>query len=170
VKQVTVTLGLVEGKDGAVIKILEGGVTGYESFYLADYKPWPDGWCACAGTDGRWDTLVISKDDLASAINRLTIGDMARQLEEVRRAFEEFKQAVANASVMLTHFIKGYRDADYTNVICEGIIHLDNDAGIVLEEEASAEAKDIVTRLVAHGALVAEEDEQGTWYRWMDLP
>lgn len=58
--------------------IVQGGVTGFES---ADWSLMRDdlrtgservaaGWCACAGTEGRWDRLVIGLDSLIAAADR----------------------------------------------------------------------------------------------------
>ena len=42
--------------------IIKGGVTGYESISVdALMKQDGDGWFACAGTKGRWDTLFITE-------------------------------------------------------------------------------------------------------------
>ena len=46
---------------------LEDGPTGYESFYLEHdtvERMSEGGWCACAGTKGRWDTLRISAEEM----------------------------------------------------------------------------------------------------------
>lgn len=46
---------------------LHGGVTGYESFVLENFikEAYIPGqvWHACAGTPGRWDTLIIGAED-----------------------------------------------------------------------------------------------------------
>ncbi len=61
--------GIGKYLEGSVwLHIVSGGVTGYESF---EYKPETedrmrkDGWCACAGTDGRWNTLEIPAKSMA---------------------------------------------------------------------------------------------------------
>ena len=42
------------------IEILSGAVTGYESMEVRNLKGrTKDGWSACAGTKGRWDTLFL---------------------------------------------------------------------------------------------------------------
>ena len=47
---------------------VEGGVTGYESFYIDQYIRWLDlmnfGWRACAGTPGSWDELWIPAESM----------------------------------------------------------------------------------------------------------
>jgi len=55
------------------VKIVEGGVTGYESCrvdWLLKEKPIDllCGWCACAGTKMSWDTLEISTHEMAHVI------------------------------------------------------------------------------------------------------
>lgn len=52
---------------------LIGGPTGYESFSIG--SRYTDlngmclkGWCACAGTPGTWDRLVISAEEMKKAI------------------------------------------------------------------------------------------------------
>lgn len=52
-----------------LFKLLEGGITGYESFYIDSYvyedilratrAKEEDYWVACAGTAGSWDRLVV---------------------------------------------------------------------------------------------------------------
>ncbi len=49
------------------MEIVEGGVTGYESISFKALKEHIEdnrGWLACAGTKGRWDTLLISAEEL----------------------------------------------------------------------------------------------------------
>ena len=48
------------------IRIIEGGVTGYESCRVEwVLKEELSGvWLACAGTDNRWDTLLITKHEM----------------------------------------------------------------------------------------------------------
>lgn len=48
---------------------LINGVTGYESFYIDSdlrnvKRMCEKGWCACAGTKGSWDRLVIPADEM----------------------------------------------------------------------------------------------------------
>jgi len=51
---------------GAFIFVIKGGVTGYESFYIYMYPHlFNSDWCACAGTEGRWDQLVIPRSEMA---------------------------------------------------------------------------------------------------------
>ena len=49
-------------EDGYTLRIVEGGVTGYESYCLdentVDRNMGRD-WIACMGTKGRWDRLVV---------------------------------------------------------------------------------------------------------------
>ncbi len=64
--------------------ILIGGVTGYEGFviddsthpgeelfnvYLEQMKKY--GWCACAGTENKWDKLFISAEEMKKALEEL---------------------------------------------------------------------------------------------------
>jgi len=69
-----------------IFRIIKGGVTGYESFYVDQFFS-PEGefrpnranhsFYLCAGTPSRWDSLYISSDDVW-------------QIEEpIRRAWEE---------------------------------------------------------------------------------
>lgn len=60
-----------QGTHGKVLQIVDGGVTGYESFYISGYKA-PDlivfsglgHWLACAGTKDRWDELLIDAENM----------------------------------------------------------------------------------------------------------
>ena len=52
-----------ESLDGWSIWIIEGGVTGYESF-MFDNMDWSTAWSACAGTRDRWDELLVSADEM----------------------------------------------------------------------------------------------------------
>ena len=45
------------------VKVAEGGVTGFESFMVKDMN-FSTGWYACAGTEGRWDTLFIPAEEM----------------------------------------------------------------------------------------------------------
>jgi len=61
-------------KDDALF-IIEGGVTGYESFIIEDgtfNKMSLKGWCACMGTFtgdyGRWDKLVIDASEMKKVL------------------------------------------------------------------------------------------------------
>lgn len=60
------------------VEIVEGGVTGYESFIFGEIRDgkfsYKDdavkrmtkkGWCACAGTEGRWDRLDVPAESCA---------------------------------------------------------------------------------------------------------
>ena len=54
------------------IYLAEGGVTGYESMPVDGVSErLNDGWCACAGTKGRWDTLFIPADSMQKIQNWL---------------------------------------------------------------------------------------------------
>ncbi len=62
--------------DFPVIRISDGGVTGYESFFLKEetiYDVTQYGWLACAGTKGRWDRLFISAPEMGEALNLLGV-------------------------------------------------------------------------------------------------
>ena len=57
-RAVAVTLTLREGAHGTILEISDGGVTGYESFYLDGMISWSDkwgsrDWVANAGTVGQ---------------------------------------------------------------------------------------------------------------------
>lgn len=79
VEQVEVTFALQEEDSGFfILKILHGGVTGYESYYLDPKtiernigKPW----LACMGTEGRWDRLMIPEDSMKRVYEFYGIGD-----------------------------------------------------------------------------------------------
>ena len=43
------------------LHLVECGVTGYESISVSGLQKVEDGWYACAGTKGRWDTLYIEQ-------------------------------------------------------------------------------------------------------------
>jgi hypothetical protein len=57
---------------------LIGGPTGYESFCFSEYwhqfqhyhQMCNEGWCACAGTEGRWDRLQISGAEMKKALDK----------------------------------------------------------------------------------------------------
>ena len=68
-KLVSVTLVLRSTPSGPVVAITEGGVTGYEAFYLNDWKQ-PEGapWCACWGTENVWDRLEIPGHEMDRAL------------------------------------------------------------------------------------------------------
>ena len=67
-KSVLVTFGLTDRPSGLVIHIINGGVTGYESFYLKSFKR-GSAWCACFGTENVWDRLEISKENMTVVID-----------------------------------------------------------------------------------------------------
>ncbi len=49
--------------------IVDGGVTGFESFRVADTEELAEtGWCACAGTKGRWDNLEIPAEEMRKLV------------------------------------------------------------------------------------------------------
>lgn len=69
--EVDLVIIIVESEGEKVLKIEEGGVTGYESFYLshAEIKNLCDyGWLACMGTPGSWDRLFISGLEMKKAL------------------------------------------------------------------------------------------------------
>jgi hypothetical protein len=64
------------GEGKAVVKVEEGGVTGYESCYFTpDFKNWTltKGWWACAGTPGRYDGLFIPAKEMRVALERFRL-------------------------------------------------------------------------------------------------
>lgn len=69
-----VTLVIEDGKAGLVVRIIKGGVTGYESFYLSSWNKHPPhtDWIACVGTKGRWDRLEISSEEMSRGLKALT--------------------------------------------------------------------------------------------------
>lgn len=53
---------------------LHGGPTGYESFSVQEdvfSRMMRHGWMACAGTEGRWDSLFIPADEMRRTILEL---------------------------------------------------------------------------------------------------
>ena len=63
----------IEIRDGKRIFCILNGVTGWESFYIDSvYSNLDDmrrfGWCACAGTDGRYDRLFIPPEEMTKAL------------------------------------------------------------------------------------------------------
>lgn len=53
------------------IWISKGGVTGFEGFEMKDEviaRVYQNGWGACGGTPGKWDTLVISAEEMQKAL------------------------------------------------------------------------------------------------------
>lgn len=58
------------------ITITEGGVTGCESVYADEWfldTVIEKGWCACAGTPGRYDALVIPAREMRRVLEQLRI-------------------------------------------------------------------------------------------------
>ena len=54
-----------ESLDSWWIKIVDGGVTGYESCQVDTLeRTTKGGWSACAGTKGRWDSLFIPEIEM----------------------------------------------------------------------------------------------------------
>ncbi len=75
-REVELVVELRDGHSGKVFAVVEGWVTGYESFYVEDMLNGPiplDGWGACAGTDHRWDRLMIPFDQMQKAFKELGI-------------------------------------------------------------------------------------------------
>lgn len=62
---ITVEIKPYPGLDGLWFSIVDGGVTGYESMRYTK-KNMSRGWNACMGTEGRWDSLFIPEDELAT--------------------------------------------------------------------------------------------------------
>ena len=72
--EVTCTLGLFAPSQpdrDPVVYVLDGGSTGHESFYLNEgaNRTLRNGWCACFGTEGRWDKLVFSAFEMTIALD-----------------------------------------------------------------------------------------------------
>jgi hypothetical protein len=69
-RDVEVVLTIEEKDDGIrVVKVTDGGVTGWENFILREddvVAMCERGWVACAGTRGRWDRLYIPADQMRS--------------------------------------------------------------------------------------------------------
>ena len=59
---------------GGCIRITPG-VTGYESFSIADMlkRPKMGDWYACAGTKGMWDTLIVPKEEMEKLVDILEL-------------------------------------------------------------------------------------------------
>ncbi len=69
------TEGMLKGEQW--LHIIDGGVTGYESFQLTDIaieEASKTGWYACAGTHNRWDTLYIPPEEMRKALQELRNG------------------------------------------------------------------------------------------------
>ncbi len=66
IETVETHLATVEiGFDSRLWVKLKPGVTGYESASVDNLLNEPgQGWCACAGTKGSWDKLVVPKQEL----------------------------------------------------------------------------------------------------------
>jgi hypothetical protein len=53
--------------DGQVLKVVDGGITGYESFIITEavvMKICEKGWWACMGTPGSWDSLYFPAEEM----------------------------------------------------------------------------------------------------------
>ncbi len=62
--------------DMLVVRISEGGITGYESCYAHDYflnTVRVQGWLACAGTPGRYDSLMIPAKQMITGLRKLRL-------------------------------------------------------------------------------------------------
>lgn len=74
VKHVACVMELEFSERGVVLKMVEGGVTGYESMYVYGSHAAPDvlerlgkkPWWANAGTKGSWDELEIDEENMAA--------------------------------------------------------------------------------------------------------
>ena len=66
------------------LHIVRGGVTGYESIELSKIVECKEGWHACAGTKGQWDTLFISERWL-----NIICEEYKDEIEEINRATYE---------------------------------------------------------------------------------
>lgn len=67
IKTVYPTFELITSSGEPYLKIVDGGVTGYESISIKDllrHEDWTTGWSCCAGTKSRWDSLRISGKDM----------------------------------------------------------------------------------------------------------
>ena len=57
-----------------ILSILQGGVTGYESFYVngSDFEKQKGniGWTACVGTPNRWDRLEIPAESMQQVYDK----------------------------------------------------------------------------------------------------
>jgi len=66
-EDVEVTFAISEIKRDKTLSIVKGGVTGYEGFYVkyaSSQRMRKHGWCACMGTAGRWDRLVVPAESM----------------------------------------------------------------------------------------------------------
>ena len=65
------TFEVVDGENGKILVMVSGGITGYEAAYitkedgsLTNFMTNRDGWTANLGTPGRYDELVIDRDEM----------------------------------------------------------------------------------------------------------
>ena len=67
------------------VRIVEGGVTGYESANVERLLKYGrgSGWLACAGTKMSWDTLEISQSEMAQVIRALDNEYVTRESKAV---------------------------------------------------------------------------------------
>jgi hypothetical protein len=73
-REVQLTVEVNDRELGKAFEVVQGGVTGYEGFYL-EGVPLADvfarGWCVCIGTPGRWDTLYVLGAEMKRAFELL---------------------------------------------------------------------------------------------------
>jgi hypothetical protein len=72
VEHVEVTFTFTEEGERKVLSIIEGGVTGYEGFYIKDAsiaRMRIGGWTACMGTASRWDRLMVSAESMGKVFD-----------------------------------------------------------------------------------------------------
>ncbi len=60
--------GIINKNERRLFRLING-VTGYESFYIDSdlnnvKRMCEKGWCACAGTKGSWDKLVVPAEEM----------------------------------------------------------------------------------------------------------
>jgi len=71
-ENVEVTFAISEIKKDPVLSIVKGGVTGYEGFYIKHGnipRMRIGGWCACMGTVGRWDRLMVPAESMGKVFD-----------------------------------------------------------------------------------------------------
>jgi hypothetical protein len=71
-KEIEIGYKIIDSENGEIFELI-GGVTGYESFYIkSKYTPLNKicgfGWCACAGTKGKYDKLFIPAEEMRNAL------------------------------------------------------------------------------------------------------
>lgn len=94
------TTGQMSAERGPVFRIVDGGVTGYESFYLNDFNPSSTKdvtWVACMGTWQSWDQLVVPDESMRKMFDYFGVVMNANaKLRRIRVLFERLEHAFEN--------------------------------------------------------------------------